>query len=144
MRPLARTAATALMLALTLAGPAACVGSDAALTAPVAEIVGTYALRTGGGIALPAAVAVDGAARLEVTSATRTLAADGTYREQLDFRYVSATETITGSNDAHGTYRVQGKTVTFVDAADGAETTAECARGSLSLELYERTFEYRK
>ncbi len=143
MRPLSRTARL-LTLALALAVPVACTAGDAALTAPAAEVVGTYALRTVGGVALPAVVADDGSARLEVTSATRTLAADGSYREQLAFRYVSATDTVTGSNDAQGTYRVSGKTVTFVDAADGAAITAECRPGALSLDLYERTFEYRK
>jgi hypothetical protein len=144
MRTLARSAATALAFLVVLAGPSACATADAALTAPVAAVVGTYALRTVGGVALPAVVADDGSARLEVTSASRTLAADGTYRDQLAFRYASATETVTGENDAHGTYRVSGRTVTFVDAADGAASTAELTPGALSFELYERTFEYRK
>ena len=145
MRRLARTAATFLTFAFLLAGgPAGCVGGDAALTAPTTEVVGTYALHTVGGVALPAVVAEDGRARLEVTSATRTLLADGTYREQLAFRYVSDVETIVGANDAQGTYHVSGKTVTFVDAAEGAALVAECERGALSLELYDRTFAYRK
>lgn len=134
----------------------ACGGGDGG-TAPVTEKpvvptpppppaeVGTYALQSMDGAAVPAVYFLGSDYRFDVTAGSVVLRADRTYRIVLTIRYVGVegTSETPDQEIESGTYEVSGTTVTL-RSATGDTMTASLANALLSLKMDGFTFVYRK
>lgn len=104
-------------------------GGDSS-TGPGANVVGTYSLQTVNSKALPVTVYDDGTQKIEVTSDTYALSANGTYTNET---IVRTTQGGTSSSDTlsyDGTYKQSGNSVTLTDSADPTDQVTGIVSGS--------------
>ncbi len=105
---------------LVLLACTACGGKDPAAVTPAGDEVGSYALVSLNGAALPATVA-EGGTQMVVRSGSLTLQQGGKLLSDVSFRV--GTDSTWRSNPLTGTYQRQGNTLTFSYSNGGAMTS---------------------
>ncbi len=83
---------------------------------PGNSVVGTYALKTVNGVALPAVIFETDGYKIEVVAANYVLAAAGKFSTSATFRETEAGVATQSTETATGTYSVSGATITFTDS----------------------------
>jgi hypothetical protein len=117
------------MLAMTMA-MAGCGDDDDDGIGP-ADITGTYTLRTVNNVEPPVTIAQGTGYKLEITGATMSLAAGGTFSQIINVRETTGT-TADEYDDPHfGTWVRSGRTVTFTDEEDDVTTATVQNDGAL-------------
>ena len=136
---LLRTFRPALVATLLLVG-AAC-GGDTATGPDGGNIDGSYTLRTINGQTLPYTTLSAGVNTAEVLSASLSLNADGTFREERSVRRTHAGVAITEAEMKFGTYTSTSSGVTF-RATTGALVSGTRGGGSITFVEEGFTFVY--
>ncbi|HSL70212.1 MAG TPA: hypothetical protein VK864_08205 [Longimicrobiales bacterium] len=109
------------------------------------DIAGTYTLRTVNGQNLPFALIVLGTAyRLEVTAASVTINANGTYSASSTLRETEDGMTTTTTETSAGTWTRTNNAITFRDTADQSEINASLGNDSVTWVEQGFTFVFRK
>lgn len=117
------------MLAMTMA-MAGCGDDDDDGIGP-ADITGTYTLRTVNNVAPPVTIAQATGYKLEITGATMSLAAGGTFTQTINVRETTGTTVDSYDEDYFGTWVRSGRTVTFTDNESDVTTATVQNDGAL-------------
>jgi hypothetical protein len=107
----------------------ACGGNNTTTGATTAAEVGTYALVSLNGRALPTSIP-EGSTQIEVISGTLTLGSGGTVRTSTTYRSSPGATPVT--NEVSGTYTMQGSTLSF-SYTNGGRTTATLNGNTLQM-----------
>lgn len=120
------------MVAIAVLGlaAAACGGGDDGINEPV-SIAGTYNLQTIDGQAPPVVVYEEPGLKVEITAASFTLAASGSFTANIVWRLTENGVVTTEADSFPGTYTVNGSTVNFA-YSDGDSESATLSGNTLT------------
>jgi hypothetical protein len=134
-----RTTIGALVLAMACGGD-----GEAVAPAPPADVVGTYTLEQIDNSDLPAVVDRTTTRTIELMAETLTLKADRTFSDVTTLREKAGTSDRTITQQASGTYIVNGNIVIFAYAPNNARATATYNSGALSMVVSGIGYRYRR
>jgi hypothetical protein len=118
-------------------------GEGVELVAP-SDVTGTYTLRLIDNALLPAVVDQTTTRKIELLAETLTLNADRTFTDVTDLRETVGSTIRTATQQASGSYIINGNLVIFSYAPDGAKATATYSTGTLSMSILGVSYQYRR
>jgi hypothetical protein len=134
-----RAAVGALALAMACGGD-----GEAVDPATPSDVTGTYTLRLIDNGTLPAVVERSTTRTIELLAETLTLNADRTFTDVTELRETTGTTVRTATQQASGSYIVNGNIVIFSYAPSGAKATATYNTGTLSMLVSGIGYQYRR
>ena len=123
-----------LLIGIILSSVVACGGSDSP-AAPSVVVVGSYALQTFNGSALPAVFSQSASAKFEVLDDNYTLNADHTYSESGHFRTTTASSVSTSIETDVGTYTATNGAITLTSTVGNGPLSATISGSTLMINI---------
>lgn len=136
-----RTSMRKVLIGIMLSSLVACGGSDSP-AAPSVVVVGSYALQTYNGSALPAVFLQSASAKFEVLDDSYTLNADHTYTETGHFRTTTASSVSTSVETDAGTYSATNGAITLTSTVGNGPVSATISGNTLTLAVSGGTLVY--